>query len=170
MTALLVGDPSSGALEACRALGVAGTVVWHDAEAIREATDELVAIGWDALLVNPDDEGFSTASMSHWAQLHESAPAAVLWLAEAEGAEATVGVALMVMRHLPALPVLVAGPAAPDLVAAWEEPRVALELAPPAIVPVEGLADAWAAAETVFAASVAEHASHDRTAHAGHHH
>jgi len=170
MTALLVGDPASGALAACGGLGVAGTLVWHDAAAIREATDELVSIGWDALLVNPADEGFSTASMSHWAQVHEAAPAAVLWRAEHDSSMSTVDVALMVMRHLPALPVLVTGPGAADLSADWEEPRLALELAPPLVVSVEGLAEAWTVAEASFAASVAEHAAHDRTAHAGHHH
>ena len=97
MSAVLVGNPAAGALEACRLLGVAGTLVWHDAGAIREATDELVDAGWDALLVNPADEGFSTASMSHWAQLHGAAPAVVLWIDADEAIASTVDVSLMVL-------------------------------------------------------------------------
>jgi hypothetical protein len=130
---IVVGEPSRGGIAAARAFGRAGgTLAWHDADALRDATDALGSLGWDALLVDPANEPLSTAAMGHRAQIHGTAAAVVLAADDPADAENVSLVALMVMRHLPAVPAFIAGEAADSVAAFWKPHAEALEVEPAA--------------------------------------
>lgn len=129
---IIVGEPSRGGVSAAGAFGApGGTLAWHDAASIREATDALGSLGWDALLVDPANEPLSTAAMGHRAQIHGTAAAVILAADDAGDIDAVTAVAVLVLRHLPAVPVFVTGEAAEALAQAWAPHADALELDAP---------------------------------------
>ena len=148
MNIIVVGDPNDGAVAACRLLPPGGTLVWDDTDALRAATDDLASHDWDALMVPADDEPFATGSMSHRAQLHGQAESVVLHLNRPEGSAHAVAVAVMVLRHLPPVPVVVTGSAAGALATDWESPRIDLELDSPLVASHEDLVAVLAQVDT----------------------
>jgi hypothetical protein len=132
---IVVGNPTDALLALVGDLGAAGerdgTVIWSDSLALRAATDALMPVGWDALLVDPEDEPLSTAAMSHRAQIH-GVPGAVIVLCDED--PSLVDVTTMVLRHLPEVPLILTGPgadaAAADLTPVAEDLEIALHSAP----------------------------------------
>lgn len=130
---IVVGVPMGAGGAAARAVAAVlagGTLVWSDGGALRDACDEFVAVGWDTLVVKGDDEGFSTAAMSHRAQVHGEPPVLVVAVADDEDPTEVVSVATMVARHLGHLPVVLVG----DLASEWVPVQKDLELPDPILV------------------------------------
>lgn len=139
---IVVGAPAGVGVDVVRALSDSmggGTLVWSDADALREASDAVAACDWDVLVVRPDDEGFSTAAMSHRAQVHGEPPVLVLAASRSDGDE-VVAIGAMVARHLDVLPVIVIG----DALDSWRPIAVELELAEAISTNVERVADVLA--------------------------
>jgi hypothetical protein len=130
---MVVGHPMGAGGAAARAAAevlAGGTLVWSDGAALREACDEFVAVGWDTLVVKGDDEGFSTAAMSHRAQVHGEPPVLIVAAADDEDASEVISVATMVARHLGHLPVVLVG----DLISEWVPVQKDLELQDPILL------------------------------------
>jgi len=142
----MVGDPAGGVVAACRELPVVGTLAWPDTQALREVANELSAIEWEAMVVDPDDLGFSTSSMSLLAQMHGTASGVVVHCNDSSAVDEVTSVAVMALRHLPPVPVVLVGDCADLVLERWREPQVALELNDPVVTPVSELAQAWTAA------------------------
>jgi len=124
---IVVGSPTGAGMAAVREIAglfADGTLAWSDAEALRVASDAVVSLGWDTLVVRGDDEGFSTAAMSHRSQIHGAPPVLVIAAGDGDDNDEVVAVATMVARHLDVLPVVVLG----DLAADWTPVQKALEL------------------------------------------
>lgn len=108
---IVIGAPGEALLEFISDVSAGGhmrgTAIWSSSQALRDVSDGLGLLGWDALLVDPDDEPLSTAAMSHRAQIHGE-PSFVLLLCEGDS---QVGrIASMVVRHLPDTSVVLIGP------------------------------------------------------------
>lgn len=127
---IVVGSPTQDVVVLAERLAAGGipggTVIWPDPGALRDASDDLAAHGWDVLVVDPGDEPLSTAAMGHRSQIHGVPPVVVVH--GAEGAD-PVPVATMVLRHLPDVPVVVMGPASGAASAGLAEVAEDLELA-----------------------------------------
>ena len=122
---IVIGAPGEALLEFISDVSaqghMRGTAIWSDSQALRGISDGLALLGWDALLVDPDDEPLSTAAMSHRAQIHGE-PTFVLLLCEGDSQVGSI--AFMVMRHLPDTSVVLVGPesdAAADRLACLQE-------------------------------------------------
>lgn len=124
---IVVGAPEgAGGAAVRRAAQVisAGTLAWSDHDALRAAADEVVALGWDTLVIRSDDEGFSTAAMSHRAQVHGAPPVLIVAADGEEDRSLAIATATMAARHLDPLPVILVG----DLAEEWIGVQKALEL------------------------------------------
>lgn len=139
MTALLVvGDPATVGLAVCRQLsaqGSLGTLAWHVTADLRDVADALADIGWDALLVDGDNEPLSTAAMSHLVQIHGVPDALVIGVDAAPLIEATLSVATMAARHLPEVTVALTGRQADQALDLWTPVATGLELDPQVVSP-----------------------------------
>jgi hypothetical protein len=144
MRVIVVGDPHAGAVAACSALPVVGALAWPDSAALRSVAGELAGLGWEALVVDPEDLSFSTSSMSLLSQMHGPSAAVIVHLDDPIQADLTVETAVMVLRHLKPVPVVLTGLDREELLVRWNEPREALELGPPNVVDQDTLADVWA--------------------------
>jgi len=144
--AIVVGDPRAGGVAACAALPVVGALAWPDTATLRLVADELSSIGWEAMVVDPDDLSFSTSSMSLLSQLHGSSDAVVVHLDDTGDVHRTVDTAVMTLRHLPPVPVILTGTARDQVLEQWGAPSEALELGAPGVADHAALAEAWDAA------------------------
>lgn len=122
---VVVGPPSTDLLDIVRSLPTPGTVAWSSPGDLRAASDALGDAGWDALVVDPDDEPLSTAAMSHRSQIHGVPGCVVVHCAAGVPVER---VATMTLRHLPEVPVLLIGPEAMATREALTDVIVDLEL------------------------------------------
>jgi hypothetical protein len=132
---VVVGPPSADLLEIVRSLPTPGTVAWSDPADLRAASDALGEVGWEALVVDPDDEPLSTAAMSHRSQIHGVPGCVVVHCVSGVPVER---VATMTLRHLPEVPVLLVGPEARAAREALAEVIVDLELSVDMAVDVDG--------------------------------
>ena len=146
MRALVVGDPTGGVLATCRALPVVGTLAWPSTAVLRDVTDELSEMGWEAMVVDPDDLGFSTSSMSLLAQMHGTAAGVVVHCDDTSSVDEVTSVAVMALRHLPPVPVVLVGDRSDLVRERWHEPQEALELSDPIVASGDEVAQAWTAA------------------------
>ena len=122
---IVIGAPGEALLKFISVVSagghVHGTAIWSDGQALRDISDGLALLGWDALLVDPGDEPFSTAAMSHRAQIHGE-PSFVLLVCD--GNSQVGPIASMVVRHVPETSVVLVGPdsdAAADRLACLQE-------------------------------------------------
>jgi len=117
-TPIVVGAPSASLLALIGDLPFEGTVVWSNAAELRESSEDLHAAGWDALLIDPEDESFSTAAMSHRSQIHGTASVVIVY---AEAGLDVCPISTMVLRHLPEVPVVITGTGAVEAANELEE-------------------------------------------------
>ena len=122
---IVIGAPGEALLEFISDVSAGGhmhgTAIWSDSRTLRDISDGLALLGWDALLVDPDDEPLSTAAMSHRAQIHGEPPFVLLLC---DGNSQVGLIASMVVRHLPDTSVVLIGPdsdAAADRLACLQE-------------------------------------------------
>lgn len=135
---LVVADPCGIGVALCRELGslrIGGTLAWHVTADLRDVADVLAEFGWDALLVDADNEPLSTAAMSHLAQIHGVPSALIIGVDGAALGEQTLAVATMAARHLPEVTVIMTGRHADEAIAEWQPVAEGLELRPQVVAP-----------------------------------
>jgi hypothetical protein len=121
MTApILVASPGDFSAAVVQAMATpAGTLVWPDPNALRNAVDTLQDFGWDVLVVDPADEALSGAALGHRSQIHGIPAAIVLAASSREEIDPVVRVGELLSRDLQEVPIVLTGSLLDSLEQAW---------------------------------------------------
>lgn len=121
MTApILVATPGDYGTLVANAMGTpAGTLVWPDPDLLRATVDSLQVLGWDVLVVDPDDDALSGAALGHRSQIHGIPAAIVLAAGTKDDLEQVVRIGEVLVRDLPEVPIVLTGSQVQQLEQAW---------------------------------------------------